>query len=86
MDWRIEPSALGVQCPDGCFETGDAVFQGAARTAEVEPHVPWNEEFLRYRFQVYRESNHSLAPLAQKELDDFLKHKQDSFFDNPRNM
>jgi len=59
--------------------------QGIKALQQLEPHFPWNEGFLRYRMQVYQELNHSLAPLAQKELDAFLKHKQDSFFDDPRN-
>jgi tetratricopeptide (TPR) repeat protein len=53
--------------------------EGIKALQQVEPHVPWAEEILRYRLQVYQKSNHSLAPLAQKELDEFLKHKRDSF-------
>ena len=48
---------------------------------QFEPHVHWEEEFLRYRLQVYQKSNHSLAPLAQKELNEFVKNKEEGFPD-----
>jgi len=42
---------------------------------EFEPHVPWNEGFLRARFEVYKETNHSMIQQAEKDLNDFLKNK-----------
>jgi hypothetical protein len=51
---------------------------------QFEPHVHWEEEFLRYRLQVYQKSNHSLAPLAQKELNEFVKNKEEGFPDASR--
>jgi hypothetical protein len=55
--------------------------QGIKALQQVEPHVPWTEEFLRYRLHVYQKSNHSLEPLAQKELNEFVKNKGEGFFD-----
>jgi len=42
---------------------------------EFEPHVLWNEGFLRARFEVYKETNHSMIQQAEKDLNDFLKNK-----------
>ena len=58
--------------------------QGIKALQQVEPHVPWTEEFLRYRLQVYQKSNHSLAPQAQKELNEFVKNKEEGFPDASR--
>ena len=58
--------------------------QGIKALKQVEPHVPWNEEILGYRLHVYQKTNHSLAALAQKELNEFLENKEDSFADVPR--
>jgi len=40
-----------------------------------EPHVPWEEEFLRARASVYRELDHPLAGRATAELFEFLEHE-----------
>jgi hypothetical protein len=58
--------------------------EGIKALWQVEPHFPWTEEFLRYRLQVYRKTNHSLAPLAQKELNEFVKNKEEGFPDASR--
>lgn len=37
----------------------------------LEPHTPWNEEFLRLRATAYRELDHPLAEQAAEELREF---------------
>ena len=56
-------------------------IEGIKALQQFEPHVHWEEELLRYRLQVYQKSNHSLAPLAQKELNEFVKNKEEGFPD-----
>jgi hypothetical protein len=56
-------------------------IEGIKALQQLEPHVPWTEEFLRYRLQVYQKSNHSLTSLAQRELNEFVKNKGEVFFD-----
>jgi len=46
---------------------------------QLEPHIPWNEEFLRYRMNIYKETKHSLAPQAEKDLNYFLKNKTEGY-------
>ena len=38
----------------------------------LEPHVPWNESFLRLRRDCYRAAGHRLLPAAERELNEFL--------------
>ena len=39
--------------------------------AELEPHVPWSESFLRGRHDCYEKNSHPLAGRARRELDEF---------------
>lgn len=41
-----------------------------------EPHIPWNEPFLRARLRVYGLTKHSLAAAAQRDLDLFLANER----------
>ena len=43
--------------------------------AEFEPHVPWNEPFLRARRNVYRATSNSLAVQAERDLVNFLNQQ-----------
>ena len=47
---------------------------GAKAIALWEPHVPWNEKFLRYRKKSYEETEHPLANQAAQDLQTFLKN------------
>jgi spermidine synthase len=38
-----------------------------------EPHVPWSEQFLNYRRQVYRDVGHRLAAQADRDLQEFVR-------------
>lgn len=46
----------------------------AAAVEDFEPHVPWQEAFLRGRLACYQESGHRLAERAQSELETFLSN------------
>jgi predicted membrane-bound spermidine synthase len=48
---------------------------------QFEPHIPWEEEFLKIRLQIYRDTNHSMALQAEKDLKEFLKNKEESLDD-----
>ena len=38
----------------------------------LEPHVPWEEPFLTYRYQCYQAHHHPLAARARRDLETFL--------------
>ncbi|HEX9942910.1 MAG TPA: fused MFS/spermidine synthase [Thermoanaerobaculia bacterium] len=40
--------------------------------APFEPHVPWREPFLSFRYQCYRDKKHPLAERARRDLDAYL--------------
>ncbi|PYQ60640.1 MAG: spermidine synthase [Acidobacteria bacterium] len=40
--------------------------------APLEPHVPWEEPFLTYRYQCYQTHHHPLAARARRDLEQFL--------------
>lgn len=40
--------------------------------APLEPHVPWEEPFLTYRYQCYQAYHHPLAARARRDLEQFL--------------
>jgi hypothetical protein len=44
-----------------------------AAVGALEPHVPWNEPFLRLRRDCYEATNHPLLQTAASDLDEFLK-------------
>ncbi|HEY4574647.1 MAG TPA: hypothetical protein VIJ26_11800, partial [Thermoanaerobaculia bacterium] len=39
----------------------------------LEPHVPWEEPFLTYRYQCYQAHHHPLAARARRDLETFLE-------------
>lgn len=41
----------------------------------LEPHVPWDGRFLRYRSGCYRASKHPLAERALRDLETFLENE-----------
>ena len=41
--------------------------------APLEPHVPWQEPFLTYRYQCYQALHHPLAARARRDLERFLE-------------
>jgi spermidine synthase len=41
--------------------------------APLEPHVPWQEPFLTYRYQCYQARHHPLAARARRDLARFLE-------------
>jgi hypothetical protein len=45
---------------------------------ELEPHVPWDEQFLTVRRKAYVETNHPLAAKARRDLVDFLSKAGDT--------
>lgn len=52
---------------------------GAAVLKQFEPHVPWNEEFLRYRHACYKMINDPMLKKAERELETFLLNAPVSF-------
>jgi spermidine synthase len=40
--------------------------------APLEPNIPWQEQFLTYRYQCYRSHRHPLAAEARRDLEKFL--------------
>ena len=58
---RAEITRL-INAPDLC----------AASIEPLEPHVPWDERFLRYRFGCYQVNKHPLAGRAGRDLKAFL--------------
>jgi hypothetical protein len=40
----------------------------------LEPHVPWDHDFLQQRAECYRQRGHPLAGQARVDLDDFVAH------------
>jgi len=42
--------------------------------AALEPHVPWKRGFLDRRAKIYEATGNPRAPIARKELAEFLKH------------
>jgi spermidine synthase len=42
--------------------------------AALEPHVPWRRAFLDRRAKVYEATGNPRAPIARRELAEFLKH------------
>ncbi len=44
----------------------------AEAIAALEPHVPWDELFLTYRYACYRQARSPLAAEAQRDLEEFL--------------
>ena len=44
----------------------------AEAMASLEPHVPWDELFLTYRYACYRRAGSPLAEEARRDLEDFL--------------
>ncbi|HTD52434.1 MAG TPA: hypothetical protein VK780_05370, partial [Thermoanaerobaculia bacterium] len=42
--------------------------------AALEPHVPWRRAFLDRRAKIYEATGNPRAPIARKELAEFLKH------------
>jgi hypothetical protein len=53
--------------------TGDPVLCVDA-LAPFEPHVPWANDFLRYRYACYRKAKNSLATQAARDLEDYLAY------------
>lgn len=45
-----------------------------ASLAALEPHVPWEERFLRYRFGCYQANRHPLEERAFQDLKAFLEN------------
>jgi predicted membrane-bound spermidine synthase len=39
--------------------------------APFEPHVPWEEPLLTFRYQCYRDRKHPLAERAERDLEDY---------------
>jgi len=52
---------------------------GAEALKNFEPHVPWNEAFLRYRYTCYRLTSNPLAEQAEKDLQEFLQNTPTRF-------
>jgi hypothetical protein len=50
----------------------DAQSLCADAIAPLEPHVPWEEPFLTYRYQCYQTHHHPLAARARRDLEKFL--------------
>ena len=51
--------------------------------AEIEPHVPWEAEFLRSRALLYEETKHPLARRAKREYLEFLRNEPQPFVFQP---
>lgn len=47
---------------------------GAAVVRQFEPHVPWNEKFLRLRLRCYEENRETMAGQAREDLNAFLEN------------
>jgi hypothetical protein len=50
----------------------DAQGRCAEAIAPLEPHVPWEEPFLTYRYECYRALQHRLEGRARRDLETFL--------------
>ncbi|MEW6744410.1 MAG: fused MFS/spermidine synthase [Planctomycetota bacterium] len=48
--------------------------QGLQVMSSMEPHVPWREEYLKLRHEVYSEQRHPLARIAARDLDAFRRY------------
>jgi hypothetical protein len=46
----------------------------ALAVAVMEPHVPWNEEFLALRRSAYEATGNPLAGKARRDLNDYRRH------------
>jgi hypothetical protein len=51
--------------------------------AEIEPHVPWEHEFLRARALLYEETKHPLYRRAKREYLEFLRNEPQPFVFQP---
>ena len=47
---------------------------GAEAVRRFEPHIPWTEKFLRYRYLCYEKTGDPLAGQARADLDRFFQH------------
>jgi spermidine synthase len=47
--------------------------------AKLEPHVPWTEDFLRWRSECYRAARHPLERRAAADLVEYQKNEPASF-------
>jgi len=55
-------------------------YQHAAQALDqLEPHIPWKEELLRYRAECYQAIASPLAERANRDLRLFLKNKVQPF-------
>lgn len=52
---------------------------GATVLAMMEPHIIWREDFLRYRFECYRQTGNPLTGQAQEDLQSYLKNVDTKF-------
>ncbi|MDX1943874.1 MAG: fused MFS/spermidine synthase [Pirellulaceae bacterium] len=56
----------------------------AEAVSKLEPFVPWDEPFLRLRYQAYEKSKFPLENRARRELLEFLHHSPDPTVLKPR--
>lgn len=50
-----------------------SVETAAECIAALEPNVPWNRPFLRFRQRVYARAHHPLAERAAEDLAEFAR-------------